>query len=58
MLYTQTNQTRQVISLNGIWSFRKSTESDTRPIAVPASWNEQYEDLYQFHGKGIYERSF
>lgn len=58
MLYIQANQTRQVISLDGIWQFHKEGEENTRPIAVPASWNEQYEDLYQYHGVGIYEKKF
>ena len=58
MLYMQTNQKRQIISLDGIWQFHRDGEKETRPMAVPASWNEQYEDLYQFHGIGVYERTF
>ncbi len=58
MLQVQSNNKRQVISLDGIWHFRKEDETSFRPIAVPASWNEQYEDLYAYHGVGIYEKTF
>ncbi len=58
MLQVQNNNKRKVISLDGIWNFRKEEETSFRPIAVPASWNEQYEDLYDYHGVGIYEKIF
>ena len=58
MLSIQGNSKRQKISLDGIWQFRKENEEVTRPIAVPASWNEQYEDLYSYHGVGVYTREF
>lgn len=58
MLYVQTNRKRQSNLLDGIWNFHKDGERAKRPMAVPGSWNEQYEDLYQFHGVGIYERTF
>ena len=68
MLYPQTNQIRSEISLDGFWKFAKdesnlgetmgwqhSIPSD-REIAVPASWNEQYQDLVHFFNTGWYER--
>lgn len=58
MLAVQSNNKRKVTSLDGIWQFRKEEETSFRPIAVPASWNEQYEDLYGYHGVGIYEKKF
>ena len=56
MLYPQNNQYRQFIDLSGFWDFRfdpgiqgikqdwSSGFEDSRPIAVPASWNDQFED--------------
>jgi len=56
MLYPQSNQFRQTIDLSGFWDLRfdpgKVGEqegwptgfSGGRPIAVPASWNDQLED--------------
>lgn len=70
MLYPQMNKCRSLYSLDGIWQFyadrSENTFDDisscdlpqTRNIAVPASWNDQYEDLFQFHGKGIYKKEF
>jgi beta-glucuronidase len=66
MLYPQQNQYRNRLDISGIWSFQanpgQSGESEgwqhgvehTRPIAVPGSWNEQYEDLYNYLGLGWY----
>ena len=70
MLYPQNNIFRTAGKLDGIWKFAPDREDtgiqekwfyglpSARKIAVPASWNEQYTDLYQFHGKGWYETSF
>lgn len=70
MLYPQNNQCRTACKLDGIWNFAPDRENrgmqeewflglpEKRKIAVPASWNEQYTDLYQFHGKGWYETFF
>lgn len=70
MLYPQMNKCRGLYSLDGIWQFYADRSDDTfdnilscdlpqiRNIAVPASWNDQYEDLFQFHGKGIYKKEF
>lgn len=68
MLYPQTNETRLVMSLDGFWRFKADYEGtgeehswfdglpDAREIAVPGSWNEQYNDLFDFFGKGWYEK--
>lgn len=69
MLYPQENAFRDVRSLDGFWSFAADKDNvglaqgwaeglkgDVRTIAVPASWNEQLNDLFNFHGKGWYER--
>lgn len=73
MLYPQMNENRSLYSLDGIWTFYKdctdinfenadlsvlSSVEDKRAIAVPAGWNDQYEDLFRFHGKGWYEKKF
>lgn len=69
MLYPQENSFRDVRSLDGFWSFCADKDNvgferewgsglkgEVRTIAVPASWNEQLNDLFNFHGKGWYER--
>jgi beta-glucuronidase len=70
MLYPQLNKTRNLLSLDGLWTFAPDLDQTgeterwydslppdrTREIFVPASWNEQYDDLYHFHGVGWYER--
>ena len=70
MLYPKENAYRQMKSLDGFWNFCADKEnvglaqgwgnglggSDIRVMGVPASWNEQQNDLYNFHGKGWYEK--
>ncbi len=71
MLYPQENLYRNLTKLDGMWRFFADREGngeakglpgglpkEARDIAVPASWNEQYSDLFHFHGKGWYERIF
>lgn len=70
MLYPQNNGNREAITLDGLWKFNPDPDSrgekekwydglkGSRKIAVPGSWNEQYVDLYKFHGKGWYEKKF
>jgi beta-glucuronidase len=70
MLYPVSNAFRQTIDLSGIWQFRPDAgdrgraESwhggldHTRPIAVPASWNEQFENLRDFLGPAWYQMRF
>ncbi len=64
------NRFREYTPLDGVWQFRPDPDDigvqegwgggleHTRPIAVPASWNEQYSDLAEFFGRGWYERRF
>jgi beta-glucuronidase len=67
MLYPQNNEKRKTINLNGFWNFKTDPKNigekdqwylglkDFREISVPASWNEQYTDLYNYLGKGWYQ---
>ena len=69
MLYPQQNLRRNKLEISGIWDFQidpdKLGESqgwynglkNARPIAVPGSWNEQYEDLYNYLGLAWYVKS-
>ncbi|MGI6367005.1 MAG: beta-glucuronidase [Anaerolineae bacterium] len=68
MLYPQQNALRNVLDLSGIWQFQPDPEGrglaagwaleleDPRPMAVPASWNEQYADLFNYFGLAWYLR--
>ncbi len=70
MLFPQSNPYRQVIDLSGLWDFRfdpgdeglknnwQTGLSDSRPIAVPASWNDQFEDGRDFLGPAWYKTDF
>ncbi len=70
MLYPQTNTHRQVIDLNGFWQFQLDPDDSGlnsgwnngfeggRPIAVPASWNEQFEDWRDYVGVAWYQTRF
>ena len=44
MLYPQSNASRSVLDLSGLWSFRLREEDPWQPIAVPASYNDQSPD--------------
>lgn len=69
-LYPQNNPYRQVISLDGFWDFRTDPDDVGRekdwprglqgviPIAVPASWNDQFEDLRDYCGVAWYQTHF
>src|SRR5918911_916983 len=60
MLYPQQNHVRNKLDLSGIWDFKTDPDgvgeqdrwfnglTESRPIAVPGSWNEQYEDLFSY----------
>lgn len=60
MLYPLQNGIRNKMDLSGIWDFQIDPEGigarqgwacelpQARPIAVPGSWNEQYEDLFGY----------
>jgi len=70
MLYPIRNPFRQFIELSGFWDFKmdphnKGVEEGwmdglghTRPIAVPASWNDQFEDGRDFLGPSWYQSNF
>jgi beta-glucuronidase len=60
MLYPIQNSVRNKLDLSGIWDFKTDPDAvgeqdgwfngltESRPIAVPGSWNEQYEDLFGY----------
>ncbi len=60
MLYPVQNGVRNKLDLSGIWDFQIDPQGvgaqqrwahglpESRPIAVPGSWNEQYEDLFGY----------
>jgi beta-glucuronidase len=66
MLYPQQNLYRNKLDLSGIWDFQVDPEnigerdcwqlglSKARPIAVPGSWNEQYEEYFYYFGLAWY----
>ncbi len=66
MLYPIQNALRNKLDLSGIWDFKIDPEEtgekqrwfnglgDSRPIAVPGSWNEQYEDIFNYLGLAWY----
>ncbi len=66
MLYPIQNDVRNKLDLSGIWDFAADVEEvgeeegwfngleRARPMAVPGSWNEQYEDLFDYLGLGWY----
>jgi beta-glucuronidase len=70
MLYPQNNLYRQFIDLSGLWGFRLDPENfgleqgwahgfeGSRLIAVPASWNDQFEDGRDFLGPAWYQTHF
>lgn len=70
MLYPINNPYRQYVTLNGFWDFRMDPEdqgldqawsagfSHNRPVAVPASWNDQFEDGRDFLGPAWYQKRF
>ncbi len=70
MLYPQSNTFRQMNDLSGFWNFRFDPEdrgdaqnwsADFDPveiIAVPASWNDQFEDWRDYVGTAWYQTTF
>ena len=70
MLYPKRNKYRQLIDLSGIWDVRFDPEdkgigenwikgfNDACPIAVPASWNDQFADDRDFLGPAWYKLKF
>ena len=60
MLYPQSNPSRLVMDLSGIWDFRLKEDSPWESIAVPASYNDQDPDpeFRNRAGTCLYRRSF
>ena len=66
-LFPQQNSTRNAVNLSGIWQFKLDTLdvgeknnwfnglTNSRSIAVPGSWNEQFEDTRDYMGTVWYE---
>ena len=66
MLYPIRNTVRNRLDLSGIWDFKTDPEAvgeqngwfnglpQSRPIAVPGSWNEQYGDIFNYLGLAWY----
>jgi len=60
MLYPIQNQVRNKLDISGIWDFKCDPDgvgeasgwanglTGARPMAVPGSWNEQYDDLFGY----------
>ena len=70
MLYPQRNKHRHFIDLSGFWDFRFDPDdkgvgdnwtkgfNNGYPIAVPASWNDQFADDRDFLGPAWYQLKF
>lgn len=64
MLKPQNNFCRTLISLNGIWDYSKICDTPEKgftpqgKLAVPASWNEQHNELYHHKGRLWYQYRF
>ncbi len=68
MLYPIQNSVRNKLDLSGIWDFKTDPDgvgesggwanglSDSRPMAIPGSWNEQYDDLFGYLDLAWYAR--
>ncbi len=66
MLYPIQNPKRNMLDISGIWDFQIDPDEtgakqgwfnglpDARPMAVPGSWNEQYEDIFNYFGLAWY----
>jgi len=68
MLYPIQNNVRNKLDISGIWDFKIDPNGvgkdsgwangliDSRPMAVPGSWNEQYDDLFGYLDLAWYVR--
>ncbi|OGO71963.1 MAG: hypothetical protein A2Z49_11530, partial [Chloroflexi bacterium RBG_19FT_COMBO_56_12] len=66
MLYPIQNDKRNKLDLSGVWDFQTDPGGTgeqngwfnglqkPRPMAVPGSWNEQYEDLFNYFSQAWY----
>lgn len=67
-LFPLQNEVRNAMNISGIWKFKKDSLnqgehndweqglSDTRSIAVPGSWNDQFTDSRDYLGYAWYEK--
>ena len=63
-LFPQQNDIRNTLNLSGIWKFKKDSAgvgekekwytglNNYRSIAVPGSWNDQFDDMHSSKGLG------
>ena len=70
MLCPRTNEFRQVLDLSGFWDLKFDAEDcgeaagwsggfpGGRPVAVPASWNDQFTEGRDFLGPAWYQTRF
>jgi len=70
MLYPQQNDKRNLLDLSGFWAFKLDPEevgetegwmnglTAPRQIAVPASWNELFQDTHGYFDAAWYAREF
>jgi len=70
MLYPIRNSFRRFMDLSGFWEFKTDPDSrgenegwmaglgGSRPIAVPGSWNDQFEEGRDFLGPSWYQTNF
>ena len=71
MLYPQLNRFRELFDISGIWEMAVDNEdigegkgwykqipNNTRPISVPGSWNDQYDDIHNYMGTVWYFKRF
>ena len=68
-MFPQQNDIRNTLNISGIWKFKKDSAAvgeqehwfnglkETVPIAVPGSWNEQFEDIRDYMGPAWYEQN-
>ena len=58
MLYPQSNASRTVTDLSGVWDFRLKEDMPWQPVAVPASYNDQDPDpeFRSYAGISLYRR--
>lgn len=68
-LFPQQNDFRNTLNISGIWKFKKDSLgvgekehwenglSESIPIAVPGSWNEQYENIRDYMDIAWYEQN-
>ena len=70
MLYPQSNRYRQCYDLSGLWDIRFDREQSGKsagfqsgfmggsPVAVPASWNDQFDNMRDYLGFAWYQTRF